>query len=172
MVHAKCQVFEHNLKHMGLNVATIPKELLEQFREVVDSDPIYIEIRSTSGEIAYGYAWSEDIDRLTNKGDLLVGLDRALLDSCLVGEGDNVQIIPLLSSDILPASTLVIKPIAEAGSKIQTASDLEFIKNRIHAGENILRKDSRFLVPIVVADQTHALRFQVVDAEPHDVPLN
>jgi len=171
----ECQVFEHNSKHMGLNIAIIPKKLLEQFRAIVDSDPVYIEIRSanvsTGGVIAYGYAWHEDIDQFANEGDLVIGLDRALLDTCLVGEGDNVQISPLLPSEILPASSLVIKPIAEAASKIQTASDLQFIKNRISAGENVLRKDSRFLVPIAIAEQTYGLRFQVVDAEPRNAPL-
>jgi len=170
-----CKVFEHNSKHMGLNIAIIPKKLLEQFRAIVDSDPVYIEIRSanvsTGGVIAYGYAWHEDIDQFANEGDLVIGLDRALLDTCLVGEGDNVQISPLLPSEILPASSLVIKPIAEAASKIQTASDLQFIKNRISAGENVLRKDSRFLVPIAIAEQTYGLRFQVVDAEPRNAPL-
>jgi len=43
-----CKVFEHNSKHMGLNIAIIPKKLLEQFREIVDSDPVYIEIRSAN----------------------------------------------------------------------------------------------------------------------------
>ncbi|MDL5052664.1 AAA family ATPase [Oscillatoria laete-virens NRMC-F 0139] len=174
MIQLKCKVFMYNSRHMGLNVALISKELLVKFQEIVQSEPgepVYIEIMSANKATAYAYAWHEDIEQFVDEEDLVVGLDRALLDTCLVDEGDSVQIRPLLSSEILLASSLVIKPIAESVSKIQTTSDLQFIKNRILAGENILKKDSRFLVPIEICDQTYGLKFQVVEAEPSNAPL-
>lgn len=175
MPQVKCRVFEHSSKHMGLNVALISKKLLDEFRAVVDSNSVYIEIRpanvSTTEAISYAYAWYEDIEQFSSEGEMSIGLDQSLLDSCLVSKGDNVQVKPILPSEILLASSLIIKPVSGAASKIQTTADLQFIKNRIYAGENILRKGSRFLVPIVIAQKTYGLGFEVVDAEPRNSPL-
>ncbi len=169
----KCKVFAHSQRHTGLNVVLVPETLLKQFYEMSQSEPIYVEIVSTSNAVAYGYAWHEHSEHLVHQdGETwVIGLDNSLMDSCLLSEGDVVEVRSVLSNEILPASTLVVKPLRDASSKIQTEADLQFIKNRIIAGENLLRKDIRFVVPIAIAEQTHELVFQVVDGEPRNVPL-
>jgi transitional endoplasmic reticulum ATPase len=168
------KAFEYQAQHIGLNVAIVPDVNFNDFRQMTESDPIYVEITSTNNDIkAYGYAWHEVNDKFQEEDSAVrfIGLEKPLMDTCLISPGDIVEVRPLKQHEIKNAINLELQVLGEEAAKIQTEEDLQAVKNRILAGEVILSKESRFLVPLQIAGVTHNILFHVVQAEPGDAPI-
>jgi transitional endoplasmic reticulum ATPase len=170
----KCQVFVREQRHIGLNIAIVPEALLNEFQQIAQSEPVYLEITpATRGSVGYGYAWHEGNANFDDcEGALwVIGLEQTLMDTCLVDPGDIVEVRPLKPQEIKNAINIELQPIGESASKIQTEEDLQTIKNRILGGEVILGQESRFTVPLLVAGISNQIAFCVLSTQPENCPV-
>lgn len=170
----QCIVFAYQPKHSGLNIVLVPEPMLNGFRQIVESDPIFVEITSgTSSVKAYGYAWHEANDEFQddNSNVWSIGLEKPLMDTCLVSPDDTVEVRPLKQHEIKNATSLELQILDDHAAKVQTEEDLQAVRNRILGGELILGKESRFIVPLSTAGVTHKLLFRVLETEPLDAAV-
>ena len=171
----KRQVFLYEPKHIGTNIVLLSKS---DYDELCSSEQVtqqlYAQIISSTDTRAYGRLWySEEIEEFQNANDneQPVGLEKPLMDTCLLSVGDVVDIRRLESEEIETATSVELELLGDSHTKIQTQSDLQKVRNRILGGEVVLGEESRFVVPFKVAETRHQLLFRVLKTEPGNCPV-
>ncbi|BAY26706.1 AAA ATPase [Calothrix sp. NIES-2100] len=166
-------IYESN--HIGQNMVILPKSIYETY-QTNEREPVFVEINSSqeSQVKAYGQAWYDETNQFQNNGIqevYNVGLEQSLINTCLLKLGDIVKIEPIQPSDIQEAISLELEFLGDSSAKIQTEKDLQYLKNRILGSEIILAQESRFIIPIKIADISQKLLCRVLKIEPEDVPV-
>lgn len=172
------KVFLYEPKHRGSNIILVSKVDYDIISKTVDiqTQRLWVEITTqNSNEKVYGLAWYEpDNVEQTMKSyqeGISIGLEKTLMDTCLLQEGDAVHLKGLYSKEIQPAISAELEILGDSQSKIQTTQDLQMIRNRILGGEILLGKNIRFTIPFRTAGITTHLLFRVLNVEPPSVPV-
>jgi transitional endoplasmic reticulum ATPase len=173
----KRAVFLYKPKHLGTNIVLVSKSDYDEFCQSAGSQQrVWVEITSTSDNAkAYGLVWHEETPEFQNVNSQElspIGLEKPLMNTCLLSEGDAVILRKLQPEEIHIAISLELELLGDSHAKIQTENDLQMVRNRILGGEVLLGKESRFTIPFRVAGTTHHLLFRVLSAEPSNFPVH
>lgn len=172
-MEGKVSVYESD--HQGLNLAMIPK-LNYKLYEVDENQPVYIEILNHNNNTkVYARAWYDDSNdddiSTSNNGISRVKLEKSLMATCLLNEGDTVEIKEVKISEIQSIINLELEIIGNSFAKIQTQQDLEILKNKILGSDLLLAPETRFIIPLRLSGVVHSILCHVVRVQPDNCPV-
>jgi transitional endoplasmic reticulum ATPase len=166
----KRKVSLYESRHAGDHAVLVSKPDYDKLCSEGKFPQPHVEITSAVSEAkAYPRLWWYDESQNVQKK--LACLEKPLMDTCLLSEGDVVEIRRLEPEKVQTATSVELEFLGDSHTKIQTQSDLQRVRTRILGGENILAEENRFVIPFKASGIVYRLLFRVLKTEPSDCPI-